>query len=69
MLKAEYKKITSCMPKTAVTPDFKAHQLGCQNDKYSSDKTSEKKKLQENHKILSQNNHYPTTYAKLINSF
>ena len=44
MLKAENKKITSCMPKTAVPPNFKAHQLGCQNDKCSSDKTSEKKK-------------------------
>ena len=28
MLEAEKKQITSCMPKTAVSPDFKAYQLG-----------------------------------------
>ena len=28
MLKAEQKTKTSCMPKTAVSPNFKAHQLG-----------------------------------------
>ena len=28
MLKAEQKQIASCMPKTAVSPNFKAYQLG-----------------------------------------
>ena len=28
MLKAEQKQTISCMPKTAVLPNFKAHQLG-----------------------------------------
>ena len=28
MLKAEQKQITSCMPKAAVSPNFKSHQLG-----------------------------------------
>ena len=28
MLTAEQKIKTSCMPKTAVSPNFKAHQLG-----------------------------------------
>ena len=33
MLKAEQKQITSCMPKTAVPPNFKAHQLRLANPK------------------------------------
>ena len=28
MVKAKQKQITHCMPKTAVSPNFKAHQLG-----------------------------------------
>ena len=34
MLKAEQKTKTSCMPKTAVSPNFKAHQLGLARPKY-----------------------------------
>ena len=34
------RQITSCMPKTAVSPNFKAQQG--QNDKHCRDKTSEK---------------------------
>ena len=42
------------MPKTAVSPNFEAHQLGLagQNDKYYSDKTSGKKKQKKFKKMI-----------------
>ena len=79
MLKAEQtnkqsKLITSFMPKTVISPNFKAHHLYLARPKWQySDKTSENK-FQENDKIfadkiLSHPSLYLINYIKLIKTF
>ena len=76
LIKADKKKI-SCMPETAASPNFRAHQLRLAETKLKNitvikfpgkkkKKTSPRTDLIFADKILSHNNLYPTKYATVI---